>query len=79
MTKAPITNRVKGKVWTDMMIIEFDGNIAGGVETCFRGLKLEQMEGVIEQMKKIFESRKANPSGLNGTNPTFVILNECDL
>ena len=79
MTKAPITNRVKGKVWTDTMIIEFDGNIAGGVETCFRGLKLEQMEGVIEQMKKIFESRKANPNGLNGTNPTFVILNECDL
>ena len=76
MAKAPITNRVKGKVWTDMMIIEFDGNIAGGVETCFRGLKLEQMEGVIEQMKKIFESRKANPSGLIGTNPTIVILDE---
>ena len=76
MAKAPITNRVKGKIWTDSMTIEFDGNIAGGVETCFRGLKLEQMEGVLKNLNKIHEARKANPSGLNGTNPTTVILDE---
>lgn len=76
MAKAPITNRIKGKIWTDTMTIEFDGNIAGGVDTCFRQLKVEQMECAIERMKKIFEARKANPSGLVGTNPTTVILDE---
>lgn len=76
MAKTPITDRIKGKIWTDTMIIEFDGNIAVGVETCFCGLKVEQMESAIERMKKIFEARKANPSGSVGTNPTTVILDE---
>ena len=52
-----ITNRVKGKVWTDTMTIEFDGNIAGGVETCFRALKTEQMEKMLENLKEIHAAR----------------------
>lgn len=74
MAKTPITDRIKGKIWTDTMIIEFDGNIAGGVETCFRGLKVEQMESVLENLNGIHEARKAHASGLVGTNPTTVIL-----
>ena len=42
------TDRVKGKVWTDTMIIDFDGNIAGGVEACFRALKVEQMDSMLD-------------------------------
>lgn len=60
MAKAPITNRVKGKIWTDTMTIDFDGNIAGAVDTCFRALKVEHMEKAIERMKAIFEARKAH-------------------
>ena len=59
MAKAPITDRVKGKMWTPTMTIEFDGNIAGGVETCFRGLPTEKMEEVIEHLKEIQAKRLA--------------------
>lgn len=52
-----ITNRVKGKVWTDTMVIEFDGNIAGGVETCFRALKVEQMDSMLNTVKEIRDFR----------------------
>lgn len=52
-----ITNRVKGKVWTDTMVIEFDGNIAGGVETCFRALKVEQMDSMLNTLKEIRDAR----------------------
>ena len=52
-----ITNRVKGKVWTDTMIMEFDGNIAGGVETCFRALKVEQMDSMLDAPKEIRDAR----------------------
>lgn len=54
------TNRVKGKVWTETMTIEFDGNIAGGVVTCFRALKVEHMDKVLEELKEIHEARKAH-------------------
>ena len=59
MAKAS-TNRVKGKVWTETMTIEFDANIAGGVTTCFRALKVEQMEKVLNELKEIHEARKAH-------------------
>ena len=52
-----ITNRVKGKVWTDTMVIDFDGNIAGGVDTCFRALKVEQMDSVLDALKDIRDVR----------------------
>ena len=52
-----ITNRVKGKVWTDTMIMEFDGNIAGGVETCFRALNVEQMDSMLNKLKEIRDAR----------------------
>lgn len=51
-----ITNRVKGKVWTNTMVIEFDGNIAGGVETCFRALKVEQMDSMLNTLKELRDS-----------------------
>ena len=53
----PITNRVKGKVWTETMTIEFDGNIAGGVETCFRAMKVEHMKKMLENLKDIYQAR----------------------
>ena len=52
-----ITDRVKGKVWTNTMIIDFDGNIAGGVETCFRALKVEQMDSMLNKLKEICDAR----------------------
>ena len=52
-----ITNRVKGKVWTDTMIMEFDGNIAGGVETCFRALNVEPMDSILNKQKEIRDAR----------------------
>ena len=51
------TDRVKGKVWTDTMIIDFDGNIAGGVETCFRALKVEQMDSMLNNLKDVCDAR----------------------
>lgn len=59
MAKAPVTNRVKGKMWTPTMVIEFDANIAGGVVTCFRGLPTDKMEKVIEELKEIQAKRLA--------------------
>ena len=39
------------------MVIEFDGNIAGGVETCFRALKVEQMDSMLNTVKEIRDAR----------------------
>lgn len=61
-----ITNRVKGKVWTDTMIIEFDGNVAGGVETCFRALKVEHMDKVLENLKGIRDARVEHEQKVEG-------------
>lgn len=52
-----ITNRVKGKVWTDTKVIEFNSKIAGGVKTCFRALKVEQMDSMLNTLKEIRYSR----------------------
>lgn len=60
MARAPITDHIKDKIWTDTMTITFDGNIAGGVDTCFRSLKVEQMEGTLKRLNEIFEARKAS-------------------
>lgn len=61
-----ITNRVKGKVWTDTMVIEFDGNIAGGVETCFRALKVEQMDSMLNTLKEIRDARVVRDQKVEG-------------
>ena len=74
MAKALITDRVKGKIWTPKMIIEFNANIAGGVETCFRNLPTDKMEKVIDRLKTIHEARRA--SEMVGTNLTTVIVDE---
>ena len=59
MAKAPVVDRVKGKMWTPTMAIEFGADIAGGVETCFRGLPTEKMEKVIEGLKEVHAKRLA--------------------
>ena len=61
-----ITDRVKGKVWTETMIIEFDGNVAGGVETCFRALKTEQMDKALEKLKEIRDARVVRDQKVEG-------------
>lgn len=52
-----ITNRVKGRVWTDTIVIDFNGDIAGGVKTCFRALKVEQMDSMLNMLKEIRDAR----------------------
>lgn len=39
------------------MTIEFDGNIAGRVEQCFRALKVERMDAMLEHLKSIRDGR----------------------
>ena len=52
-----ITNRVKGKVETDTMILEFNGNIASGVKRCFRVLNVERMDSMLNKLKEIRDAR----------------------
>lgn len=61
-----ITDRIKGKVWTDTMTIQFDGNVAGGVETCFRALNVEHMDKVLENLKEIRNARIEHAQKIEG-------------
>ena len=39
------------------MTIQFDGNVASGVKTCFRALNVEHMDEVLESLKEIRDAR----------------------
>ena len=52
-----ITNRVKGKVCTDTMIMDFNCNIASGVKRCFRALNVERMDSMLNKLKEIRDAR----------------------